>query len=201
MEDGMRIRSAQVVSLLLLGMLSPIVLAQDKPKSDDKAKAEVQSTSIKLQIVFAEFDGDKKVKSLPYVMYVNAPNAADLKPGWDKLRIGSRIPVYTGNNQMQYQDVGTNIDARSAYANDGHLLLQLDLERSWVEGDVSVPITKTDAASSDTASGHFREPIIRSFRSELYLKVREGQPVESTVATDPISGKMVKVEISFTIVK
>jgi hypothetical protein len=197
----MRVRSVQMASLLLLVMLSPTVLAQVIPKPDEKAKAEVQSTSIKLQIVFAEFDADKKVKSLPYVMYVNAPNAAELKQGWDKLRIGSRIPVYTGNNQMQYQDVGTNIDARSAYAADGHLLLQLDLERSWVEGDVSVPITKSDAASSDTASGHFREPIIRSFRSEFYLKLREGQPVESTVATDPISGKVVKVEISFTVVK
>lgn len=197
----MRIRSVQVAALLLLGMLSPIVFAQDKPKSDDKAKAEVQSTSVKLQIVFAEFDADKKVKSLPYVMYINAPHGADLKPGWDKLRIGSRIPVYTGNSQMQYLDVGTNIDARSAYADDGHLLLQLDLERSWVEGDVSVPIAKADAASSDTASGHFREPIIRAFRSELSLKLREGQPVESTVATDPISGKVVKVEISFTVVK
>jgi len=197
----MKIRRVQVASFLLLSMLSSIVLAQDKPKSDDKAKADVQSTSIKLQIVFAEFDGDKKVKSLPYVMYMSAPNAADVKAGWDKMRIGSRIPVYTGNNQMQYQDIGTNIDARSAYAEDGRLLLQLDFERSWVEGDVSVPVTKTDAASSDTASGHFREPIIRAFRSELSLKLREGQPVESTVATDPISGKVVKVEISFTVVK
>jgi len=197
----MRTSSVQVASLLLLGMLSPIVLAQDKPKPDDKAKMEVQSTSIKLQIVFAEFDGDKKVKSLPYIMCMNSPNAAELKSGWDKMRIGSRIPVYTGNSQMQYQDVGTNIDARTAYADDGHLLLQLDLERSWVEGDVSVPIAKADAASSDTASGHFREPIIRAFRSELSLKLREGQPVESTVATDPISGKVVKVEISFTVVK
>jgi hypothetical protein len=33
------------------------------------------------------------------------------------------------------------------------------------------------------------------------MKLRDGQPVESTVATDPISGKVVKVEISFTVVK
>ncbi|MGB7284865.1 MAG: hypothetical protein WBE13_21565 [Candidatus Acidiferrum sp.] len=197
----MRIRTVQAASVLLLGMLSPIVLAQDKPKPDDKPKAEVQSTSIKLQIVFAEFDGDKKVKSLPYLMYMNAPDAADLKSGWDKLRIGSRIPLYAGNSQMQYVDVGTNIDARSAYADDGHLLLQLDLERSWVEGGVSVPIAKADAASSDTANGRFQEPIIRAFKSELSVKLREGQPVESTVATDPISGKVVKVEISFSVVK
>jgi hypothetical protein len=61
MEDEMRIRGVQVVSLLLLGMLSPIVLAQDKPKTDDKTKVEAQTTPIKVQIVFAEYEGDKKI--------------------------------------------------------------------------------------------------------------------------------------------
>jgi hypothetical protein len=72
---------------------------------------------------------------------------------------------------MTYLDVGTNLDARGAYS-DGRLLMQLNLERSWVEGDVSVPVAKS-----------------------------EGQPVESTMATDPISAKVLKVDVSFTIVK
>jgi hypothetical protein len=197
----MRTSSVQVASLLLLGMLSPIVLAQDKPKSDEKARVEAPSTPIKVQIVFTEFEGDKKTKSLPYVMYMNAPDSTELRAGWTKFRIGSRIPIYAGNSQMQYLDVGTNVDARAAYTGDSHILLQLILERSWVEGEVSVPVTKADASPSDPSGGHFQEPIIRAFKSELDMKLREGQPVESTVATDPISGKVVKVEISFTVVK
>jgi hypothetical protein len=197
----MRIGSVQVASLLLLGMLSPIVLAQDKPKSDDKAKVEVQTTPIKVQIVFTEFEGDKKTKSLPYVMYVNAPDSSEIRAGWVKFRIGSRLPIYVGKNEMQYMDVGTNVDARSAYTGDGHVLLQMILERSWVEGEVSVPVTKSDSSSSDSSGGHFQEPIVRGFKSELDLKLREGQPVESNMATDPISGKVLKVEISFTVVK
>jgi hypothetical protein len=201
MEDGMRTGSGQIASLLLLGMLSPIVLAQDKPKPDDKAKVEVQTTPIKVQIVFAEFEGDKKTKSLPYVMYMNAPDSSELRAGWVRFRIGSRLPVYVGKSEMQYMDVGTNVDARSAYMGDGHVLLQMTLERSWVDGEVSVPVTKSDGSQTDPSGGHFQEPIIRGFKSELDLKLREGQPVESTVATDPISGKVLKVEISFTVVK
>lgn len=197
----MRIVSVQVASLLLLGMLSPMVLAQDKPKTDDKTKVEVQTTPIKVQIVFTEFEGDKKIKSLPYVMYVNAPDSSEIRAGWVKFRIGSRLPVYVGKNEMQYMDVGTNVDARSAYTGDGHVLLQMILERSWVEGEVSVPVTKSDSAPSDSLGGHFQEPIVRGFKSELDLKLREGQPVESNMATDPISGKVMKVEISFTVVK
>lgn len=197
----MRTSRVPIASLLLLGMLSPIVLAQDKPKPDDRAKAEAQSTPIRVQIVFTEFDGDKKVKSLPYSIYMNAPDSNELRAGWVKFRIGSRLPVYVGKGEMQYVDVGTNVDARSAYTGDGHVLLQLTLERSWVEGEVPVPVTKPEASQPDTSSGHFQEPIIRGFKSELDLKLREGQPVESTVATDPISGKLEKVEISFIVLK
>ena len=197
----MRTGSVQIASLLLLGILSPIVLAQDKPKTDDKTKVEVQTTPIKVQIVFTEFEGDKKIKSLPYVMYMNAPDASELRAGWVKFRIGSRLPVYVGKNEMQYMDVGTNVDARSACTGDGHVLLQMTLERSWVEGEVSVPMTKSDSSPSDPSGGHFQEPIVRGFKSELDLKLREGQPVESNMATDPISGRVLKVEISFAVVK
>jgi hypothetical protein len=197
----MRTSALQVASLLLLGILSPVILAQDKPKSDDKARIEAPSTPIKVQIVFTEFEGDKKTKSLPYVMYMNAPDSTELRAGWVKFRIGSRLPIYVGKNEMQYVDVGTNVDARAAYTGEGHVLLQLILERSWVEGEVSVPVTKADASPADPSGGHFQEPIIRGFKSELDMKLREGQPVESTVATDPISGKVVKVEIGFTVVK
>jgi hypothetical protein len=198
----MRTSSVQVASLLLLGMLSPIVLAQDKPKAADKATADVPTTPIKLQIVFAEYEGEKKVKSLPYSMYMNAPDANDFKPStWVKFRIGSRLPIYVGKNEMQYMDVGTNVDARSAYNSDGNVSLQITLERSWVDGQVSVPVTKSDTSLPDSSGGHFEEPIIRGFKSELDMKLHVGQPVESTVATDPISGKVVKVEISFTVVK
>lgn len=197
----MRTSALQVASLLLLGMLSPVVLAQEKPKADDKAKVEAPSTPIKVQIVFTDFEGDKKTKSLPYVMYVNAPDSTELRAGWTKFRIGSRLPIYVGKNEMQYVDVGTNVDARAAYTGENRVLLQLILERSWVEGEVSVPVTKADASPADPSGGHFQEPIIRGFKSELDMKLREGQPAESTVATDPISGKVVKVEISFTVVK
>jgi hypothetical protein len=196
-------RSMISLMLLLFGVLSPFCLAQDKQKAEDSQKAEVRTTPVKVQIVFAEFEGDKKVKSLPYTLYINAPDAPELKPGWVKLRVGSRVPIYTGGTKenMTYLDVGTNIDARSAYAGEGRLLLYLRIERSWVEGGVSVPVTKPDGSASETSSGHFQEPIVRQLVSEFDLKLREGQSVESTTATDPISGKVLKVDVSFTIVK
>jgi len=200
-------RSMISLMVLLFGVLLPFCSAQDKPKVEDSQKPEVRTTPVKVQIVFTEFEVDKKVKSLPYTLYVNAPDAPEWKSGnsssWVKLRVGSRVPVYTGGDKgsMQYLDVGTNIDARSAYTGEGRLSLSLKIERSWVEGGVSVPVAKSDSSASETSSGHFQEPIVRQLVSEFELKLREGQPVESTMATDPISGKVLKVDVSFTIVK
>jgi len=200
----MKTTTIYVASLLLLGMLSPLGRAQDKPKAEEKPKSEAPSTPAKALIVFTEYDGDKKVKSLPYTLYINAPDAPELGPStWARLRIGSRVPVYTGGTtgNMTYIDVGTNIDARAAHTGNNHFLVYLNLERSWVEGDVSVPVAKSDGSASETSTGHFREPIIRQFKTELNLKVREGQVVESTMATDPLSGRVLKVEVSVSLVK
>jgi len=204
-EYGGEMKKAVIsLAVLLFGILSPFCLAQDKPKAEDSQKTEVRTTPVKVQIVFTEFEGEKKLKSLPYVLYINAPNAPEWKSSsFVKLRVGSRVPVYTGGNtgSMTYLDVGTNIDGRAAYSGDGRLLLQTKIERSWVEGGVSVPVARSDGSASETSSGHFQEPIVRQFVSEFDLKLREGQSVESTMATDPLSGKVLKVDVSFTIVK
>src|SRR5258708_22753810 len=134
-EDKMK-KAAISLVVLLFGMLSPFCSAQDKPKAEDHPKAEVHTTPVKVQIVFSEFEGDKKVKSLPYTLYINTPDA----PEWHsssfvKLRVGSRVPIYRGGTaeNMTYLDVGTNIDARSAYNGEGHVLLYMKVERSWSE--------------------------------------------------------------------
>ena len=49
------------------------------------------ASPLKVQIVFTEFEGDKKVKSLPYTMVFTAGSHRDAEVA--KLRVGSRIPV------------------------------------------------------------------------------------------------------------
>jgi hypothetical protein len=192
-------RAAKATCLVVaLVMLAPNVLAQEKTKTEDEAAAGVRAvkmTPVKVSVTFVEFEGDKKVKSLPYTLIV----VADGRPPSAKLRMGSRVPVYTGKeNGMQYIDVGSNIDCQAAHSQDGSFELKLSLDRSWVEGDVSVPVEKS---SSQLSSGQFPEPVIRQFRSDLSLLLRDGQTVESTFATDPLSGKVFKVEVTLSLLK
>lgn len=198
----MKLSPIHVASLLLLGMLSPVCQAQDKSKQEDKPRSEVSTTPVKATIVFTEYEADKKTKSLPYTIYINAPDASEVRSQWVRMRVGSRVPVYTGGStgNMTYLDVGTNIDARAAHTPEGHFLLNLTLERSWAEGYTLVPVQRPPE-QMDPHAGSFQEPIIRNFRSELDLKVREGQTLETTMATDPVSGKVMKVEVSLSVVK
>ena len=64
--------------LMVLVMVASLVVpgaAQDKAVTDgaDKA-AEVKKTitPLRIQVVFNEFDGDKRITSLPYTLMVNA---------------------------------------------------------------------------------------------------------------------------------
>jgi len=60
MQKLTRTLSVLVVALLFSPQLRP----QDKPSTESKPPAVVRPTPLKIQIVFTEFEGDKKVKRL-----------------------------------------------------------------------------------------------------------------------------------------
>jgi hypothetical protein len=192
---GRRANAAFLVAALAMG--TPWVSAQEKPKSEDVAMEarQTETTPLKILVTVTEFEGDKKVKSLPYTMIV----VADGRPPKSIVKIGSRVPVYAGKEYgMQYVDIGTNIDCQASRTKDNKFDIRLILERSWVEGNVTVAV---DPATSLQSSGQFPEPILRQFKSELSLTLRDGQTLESSFATDPLSGKVFKMEVSLNILK
>jgi hypothetical protein len=191
-----KLRSA-LIALLALSVLPLCVAAQENAKQDNKKPG----TTLKVQVTLSETDGEKKVASLPYTFFLRTSEPGSVPP-WTKVRIGSRIPVYVGKEGgMQYIDVGTNIDARGFTLDDGRFEIYLDLEHSWVEGDVTVPIEKPVNSSSDPNTGHFKEPIIRQFRNEETFTMRDGQTMQSSQAADPLSGRVIAGTVTINVVK
>jgi hypothetical protein len=199
-----------VVSTFLVTSLFCTVLslrAQEKPgKEESKATAVRQEgPQAKVQIVFTEYDGEKKVKSLPYTLLARV--GVEGKDGpWSKIRMGSRVPVATGGGapnsfNFQYIDVGTNVDCSASQVPDGRFRLALMMERSWVEAESTSSDGKSMPSSIEARVGEFREPVIRQFRSDSSVILREGQTLETNFATDPVSGKIIKLEVSLNLVK
>lgn len=168
--------------------------AQEKPSKEEPpaVRPRPEGPQIKVQVVFVEFDGDKKIKSLPYTLLVRVglPNDHD----WSKIRMGSRVPIANNaeKTSFQYMDVGMNIDCYAVQAGDGSYRVTLNLERSWVETELS--------AKGDTLDV-LNKPNTRQFRSESTVTFREGQTLETDSATDPVTGKVIRLEVTVNTLK
>jgi len=191
-------RTARIALGILILLTAAFTLrAQDKGKSETKVPPAV----LKVQVTITETEGEKKIVNLPYTFYMKAGEGGPASP-WTKVRMGSRVPVYVGKDGgMQYIDVGTNIDARGFAGEDGRFDLNLNLERSWVEGEVAVPVERPGALTGEAHTGQFREPVIRQFKTELVLTLKDAQTIQSTLATDPLSGKVLAINVTMNIVK
>ncbi len=182
-------------ALLLLAAAG--VRAQEKPKTPADTKP---ITPLRIQVLFSEYEGEKKVNSLPYTVSVNA----DEPPGRERtsLRMGIRIPITVqappGKDTTQYMDVGTDIDGGAMSTEDGHFKLNLTVRRSTVYA--SGPEKKSlDWTPGDQPLS--AQPILRQFSASFNLLLRDGQTVQTTMATDPVSGRVVKVDVTLNIVK
>ncbi len=196
----MRTVSAALIILTAVSLVVQPLRAQGKLKPEDKALSLAHGTQLKVQFLFTEYDGDKKTKSMPYVsIFASDPGHP---PDSMKLRIGSRVPLFTGKDGgLQYVDVGTNLDCTADRLDDGKFGLRIALERSWIQGDVAIPVDASTQAQSGSAGAQFKEPVIGQYKTQEYLIARDGQTVETTVATDPLNGKLLKIEVTLNVLK
>jgi hypothetical protein len=199
-----------LMGVALLVMCVPAaVSAQSTTTSGASQSAQKEAaapTPVKLEIVLSEYDGAKKIGSLTYTVPVIA-NGDRPSGAFASLRVGVRVPVTVsdekkGENALQYIDVGTNIDARVAHADDGRYQLDMTVDRSSLyvaTREQGGSIVGKEWSAGDAPPGN--PPMVRQYRGGLGLFVREGQATEATVATDPVTGHVLKVEVTLSVVK
>lgn len=188
------------VTLSILVSSSAFVRAQEKVKSEETDKATAnrrEMTPLRIQVVFTESEGERKISNLPYTLLVNA-QSPDQKLQKAAIRMGLRVPVPTSSTQFQYIEVGTNMDGWAYKLEDGRFALHLNLERSSSYSSTS--------AGQKTAPGGQNEPLsvqptIQQFKTEVDLLMRDGQTTQSTLATDPVSGRVLRVDVTLNVMK
>ena len=165
-----------------------------KPSDAKVAETGKGVVPLKVTVVFSEYDGEKKLSSLPYALFLKADESSHFV---GRVRMGVRVPIWTGgkDSAIQYQDVGSNLDCFAQAAEDGKYMLDLSLERSSIYPNSS----EYPAASKPDEQPH--QPLVRQFRANLALMLRDGQTTQNTIATDPLNGHIVKVEVTLNVVK
>ena len=180
---------------LFAGCIAAVLLAAAAGIAAEK-NAPPPDTPLRITVVFNEYNGGKKVSSLPYVMACKASARHDVS----SLEMGFRVPIKVKQDEIQFEDVGTHIDCRVAPADErGGFMLWLGVRYSAVYSP--------SQNSNKTAKWHpgaplADDPIFGGFRASLQdLLLHNGQTVEAATATDPVSGHVWKVEVTLNVVK
>jgi hypothetical protein len=174
--------------------------AQEKPTTPTETAQAAASDQVPLrvQVVVSRYRGEKKISSIPYTLAVVA-NQRDST----SMRMGIQVPVPTtvfkgggeGSAPMtsyNYRNVGTNIDCTARTVGAGQFKLTMTVE------DTSVFVPEKEG---DVGTGVANVPAFRTFTSRFDLLLRDGQTGQHTAATDPVSGEVLRVDVTMNVLK
>ena len=196
-----RNRILATVGLIALACTLSPLRAQDKQAAANEPKKIVP---LKVVVVVTELDGAKKISSLPYTLNVNADDTGTRRIS--QLRVGLRVPVATGsfgtadgakvNTQYTYMDIGTNIDCEASATGDGRFKLSLSVERNFLS-----PVDSSKMPAGEGVNLSVGGPIVQRFSSSYDLLIHDGQTIDATSTTDPISGRILQVSVTVAAAK
>ena len=163
----------------------------------EKAEAERAArlvTPLKVQLVVAKQAGDKKVGSLAYTFPCNT---ADRKLS---LNLGVEVPVpvrKADKVEFQYRSVGSNIECEASALGDG----RFDLHVAFEQSSLYNPGAKAAGPEPSLESRLDNPTLFRTTRSVFNAVLRDGQTTQAVAGTDPLTGEMVTVDVTLTVLK
>jgi hypothetical protein len=168
----------------------PEAAKPETTKTESSAERRSATTPLRVQLVITRFQGEKKLASLPYTFVVNAGGART------RMRMGVDTPIPTtstssetgkATTSFQYRNVGTNIDLLTNDRGDGRYQLNIGVENSSV---LTGPGASVEGA-----------PLFRRFETNLDSLMRDGQTIQTVASTDPVTGEVVKIDVTLNVVK
>lgn len=204
----MTITRSLLVALLVLVSV-PHVRAQDKQASgSQEVQPAAPEVPLKVQFLVTEYDGTKKIASMPYTATVTTSPLGKRDPQGGRplgvLRVGARIALPIGPSQKaddqkpDYIDVGTNIDYWVWPWTDNRYLVSGTIALSSLYGQDSGDEPKAGGAGDATVNGF---PPLHETRADFSIVLRDGQPEEALSVTDPITGRVFKLEVTVDAMK
>ena len=195
---------------LALATLAATGRAQETPKPEGAEPEAVTSrpkkvpVMLRVQITIARYQAERRVASVPYTVLLTTDEK------WVRLRMGVEVPVpvtavsksddgkSSPVTSFQYKNVGTKIDCRAEdRSGDGLFQVLLSVENSSI-------YSSTDARTTGelNATGLAPDrPMFRTFNVSLNPTLRDGQSIQAVASTDPVTGEVVKIDVSLNVVK
>ncbi len=172
-----------------LGLLLWPAAAAAQESSQPEAKVAASPAEVyRLDYVIHELDNGKQINHRKYSLSVEATHGRTAGKDWGQVRVGRRVPVAVGANdkQIQYMDVGMNLDC-SLRQEDGSLLLESRVEMSSV-------VTGGDLAAPGA-------PVTRQARANMVSVLTPGKPTVIGTLDDVDSNRSYQIEVTATRMK
>lgn len=192
-------RISFVIAVVLAAFGAATGLAQEKPSPPPAATSgpltqQGAPAQARITVVISRQQGDRKLSSLPYVFGVTSGERTNL-------RMGSEVPIGSkraeGSAMMQspvsYRSIGTNIDCGLNPAGSGIYRVQLVVE------DSSVHLDREQKSGNPAVTNDY--PSFRSFKTNFIALLRDGQTMQHTSATDPVTGELMRVDVTLNVLK
>jgi hypothetical protein len=188
-------KTAPLFTALALSVVAGIANGQASNPSGSSATSapapwQTLQSKLRVQLVITRFEGEKKIASLPYTLVVT-PGAGNTSI---RLGVDTPIPAATSaegskESTIQYRTVGTNIDCMNPREySGGNYSLTFN-----VENTAALPV-----AEAGTGNGR---PIFRRFNTNFTAFLRDGQSMQSIASTDPVTGEVVKIDVTLNVMR
>ena len=198
--------SCVTTTILLVLALAPRPAASVEQAPGTQPAAKPLPPSLKLDVTLSRLQGEKKVSSMPFTLWMLANGAnVSLRMGVD-FPVGSSV-VTSGNenasgnrtttvssttNRVEFRNVGTSIDCFVNSAPDGRFTVDLRIQDSSIfttGADTRAPINLSDPMA------------FRTFTFSNQQLLRDGQTAQWTSAPDKFTGEVLRVDTTLTVIK
>lgn len=178
------------VAVMILVSTIALFGQETKPKPSPSTEFAWAQAPYRLDFVIKELNEGKIINTREYSMIVEASDHRG--PGKGVVKSGDRVPVATGSKggdtQIQYIDIGANIDAQ-LFALDTGLILNSSIEISAI------------AASETQSAQSLPDPVIRQVRSETQAEIFPGKANQIASLDDTASKHRFVIEVTPTKLK
>ena len=175
--------------------------AQQAQKPDvsvpPQSAAASPAVPLRVQLVISKYKADKKITSLPYTISTAVGRNARLRIGADAPYSSTRTTAKPAPDGLpappplsfSYRTVGTAIDCTPNASGDGRFRLDLTISHD------SISYSGEGTPSPQGA------PVFPTFSATNTLVLKDGETGQLTVAADPITGDVIRVDVTLTVLK
>lgn len=188
-----------IAILVFATVMSVTAQPAQKPETSapQQEKVAAATVPVRVQVVISKYKAEKKITSLPYTISTALGRNARLRIGADAPYSSTRATAKPSPDgqpasppvSFMYRTVGTAIDCTPTASGDGRFRIDLTISHDSI------------SYAGDGAPSPQGAPVFPTFSATNALVLKDGETGQLAVAADPLTGDVIRVDVTLSVVK